>query len=231
MTPAEVAAFLPDWPTATAAEHGARATRSARRSSTRGAFDAAASGEAGIAMFPVSGKRRLAAPTDKGIAIGPYLDGNAGAERRLRRRIFGAGTGALGAVGGVVFAFRPSGVEGQTGIDATAFSGAFAVELTKQPVDGDRASVLIGQPNGTRIEATRWSRASAARSPTPAPISIVAGGIDELQGGHRSERRRAARRDHPSADRDQRRRHRARLAPRPRHLFRERIEPRDRRFR
>jgi hypothetical protein len=99
------------------------------------AFDASASGEAGIALFPVAGSSPPS-NADKGIAAGPYLDGNAGASIDFGEGWSARVNSSLAAVGDVIFAVRPSGIEAATGIDATAFSGPFTLELTKRPVDG-----------------------------------------------------------------------------------------------
>ena len=155
MTPPEVAAFLPDWPFPSAPPTMARAPIIRKQVvAADGTVDAAASGEAGVALFPVAGKTPPTGPTDKGLALAPYLEGSASVSVDFGGGFSASVTGALGATGGIVFAIRPSGVEVKTGIDATAFSGAFAIELVKRPSDGAQVITLVGRPGETRIEAT-----------------------------------------------------------------------------
>jgi hypothetical protein len=152
MTPPVTAAFLPDWPTPASPPIMAKAPLIRKEVvADDGSLDAAASGEAGIALFPVAG---VSPPgkADKGIATGPYLEGEAGASADFGDGIAAQVNGSLGAVGGIVFAVRPSGIEVATGIDATAFSGAFTLELTKRPVGGAATVTLVGQPGASRVE-------------------------------------------------------------------------------
>src|SRR5262249_37835166 len=90
MTAAEIAAFIPDWPNPRSPPSLARAPFVRKRVvSSDGQVDASASGEAGVALFPVSGKSPPTGTADRGIAAGPYLEGQAGASAD-----FGAGFSA-----------------------------------------------------------------------------------------------------------------------------------------
>ena len=182
MTPAEIAAFVPDWPTPTSPPTVARAPFVRKHVVAEdGTIDAAASGESGVALFTVSGKSPPASLTDKGIAVGPFLEGDAGASADLGQGFSTRVTGTLGAVGGIVFAIRPSGVEVKTGIDATAFSGAFALELRKQPVDGASSVRLIGQANETRMEADALVASLGGEISNSGSDLYLAGGVRNLR--------------------------------------------------
>jgi hypothetical protein len=182
MTPAQIAAFLPDWPTPTSPPTMALAPLVSKIViADDGALDATASGEAGIALFPVSGKSPPSGPTDKGIATGPYVEGQAGASAD-----FGGGwsaqvTGSLGAVGGIVFAVRPSGIEVATGLEATAFSGAFTLELTKGPVNGATTVTLVGQPGSSRVEVKSFTAAFGGEISNAGHDLFIAAGVKGLK--------------------------------------------------
>jgi hypothetical protein len=182
MTRAQIAAFLTNWPTPTSPPTMAMAPLIRKVVvADNGEFDAAASGEAGLALFPVSGKSPPASAADKGIAIGPYLEGQAGVDAD-----FGDGwsvqvSGALGAVGGIVFAIRPSGPEVATGIDATAFSGAFTLELTKRPTDGATTVTLVGQPGASRVEVKSLTAAFGGEISNAGHDLFVAAGVKGLK--------------------------------------------------
>lgn len=182
MTPTEVAAFQPDWPLPNAPPSIARAPVIRKIVTTaNGTVNAAASGEAGVALFAVSGNTPASGPTDKGIGLAPYLDGSAGASADFGGGVTARVTGGLGAVGGIVFALRPSGVEVKTGIDAAAFSGAFAIELVKLPVGGAPVITLIGNPGESRIEATAIVASFGGELSNLGSDLYVAGGVRNLK--------------------------------------------------
>jgi hypothetical protein len=116
-----------------------------------GEIDVEASGEIGLAIFPVAGDTDATRRSDGGIAIGPYADGAVTQSVALSETATMTLTGSLGAVGGVVFGFRPSGAQVETGLDATAFAGAFGIDLAVTPSTGADAIVVLGSADGTRI--------------------------------------------------------------------------------
>lgn len=181
MNATEVAAFLPDWPSPLAPPSMSRAPiiRKQVLAADR-SVNATASGEAGVALFPVSGKTPPSGPTDKGLGLAPYLDGNAGASADFGGGVRAAVTGSLGATGGIVFALRPSGVEVMTGVSATAFSGAFAVEIVKEPTGGAPVIMLVGRPGETRIEITGVTLSFGGEISNLGHDLYVAGGIRGL---------------------------------------------------
>lgn len=181
MSAALQAVFLPTWPDPHVPPNIARVPFVRKRVVTDdGSLDATASGEAGIALFPVAGKPADDL-TDRGMAAAPYLDGAAGASADL-----GAGTsarvnGALDVVGALVFAVRPSGVEVSTGINATAFSGAFTLELTKRPVDGAGVITLVGQPDGSRVQVKSITAALGGKIDNTGHDLFVSAGVEALK--------------------------------------------------
>jgi hypothetical protein len=180
--PAEVSAFLPGWPDPASPPTMARAPFIRKQVvNDDGTIDAAASGEAGLALFPVAGKSPPESPADRGIAAGPFLDGEAGASAELGAGLSARVTGDLGAVGGVVFALRPSGIAVETGLDATAFSGAFAMELTKRPADGSESVRFFGRPDGTRMEADAVTASFGGEISNIASDLYLAGGVRDLK--------------------------------------------------
>ncbi len=182
MGPAETAVFLPDWPSRTAAPSQARVPLIRRNVvAADGTVNAAASGEAGVALFPVSGRTPPAGPADRGIALAPYLEGSAGVSADFGGGVTAKVTGALGATGGIVFALRPSGVDVQTGINTAAFSGAFAVEVAKRPSDGAPVITLVGRPGETRVEATEIVASVGGEISNTGHDLYVAGGIRGLK--------------------------------------------------
>jgi hypothetical protein len=182
MTPAVVAAFMPDWPNRTSPPKMARAPLIRKNVvGDDGSFDAAASGEAGIALFPVSGKSPPSGPTDRGIAAGPYLEGQAGVSADFGDGFSAQVNGSLAAVGCIVFAVRPSGIEVATGIDATAFSGAFTLELTKRPLGGAATVTLVGQPGSSRVEVQSLTAAFGGEISNTGHDLYVAAGAKALK--------------------------------------------------
>jgi uncharacterized protein DUF6603 len=182
MTRSQVAAFLPDWAAPASPPTMARAPLIRKEvAAANGAVDAAASGEAGIALFPVAGKSPPASLTDKGIAAGPYLEGNAGASIDFGQGLSAKVNGSLGGVGGVIFAIRPSGSEIEAGIDATAFAGAFTLELTKRPVDGATTITFVGRPGASRLEAKSVTAAFGGEISNTGHDLFVAAGVQGLK--------------------------------------------------
>jgi hypothetical protein len=182
MTPQVTAAFLPDWPTPASPPIMAKAPLIRKEVvADDGSFDASASGEAGIALFPVSGRSPPAGPADRGIATGPYLEGEAGASADFGDGASAQVNGSLGAVGGIVFAIRPSGPEVATGIDATAFSGAFTLELTRRPTAGAATVTLVGQPGTSRVEVKSLTAAFGGEISNTGHDLFVAAGAKGLK--------------------------------------------------
>jgi hypothetical protein len=177
-----LARFLPDWPDPRALPNVARVPFVRKQVvSDEGRLDASASGEAGIELFPVSGIAPPSSPTDWGIAVGPYLDGAAGASADFGAGLSARVNGSLGATGGIVFAVRPSGVDVSTGIGATAFSGAFTLELTKNPVGGASTVILVGQADSSRVEAKSLTAAFGGEINNAGHDLFVAAGVKALK--------------------------------------------------
>jgi hypothetical protein len=179
MKQAEVLVFMPDWPEPHRPPLKALAPIIRKEViDASGVIDTALSGEAGLGLFPVAGKTDATRATDKGIAIGPYLDGTAAATADFGGGLTARADGALGALGGVVFMFRPSGADIATGIDATAFSGTFAVEMSYAPANG---VIFLGQPNGTRVEAKSVVVSLGGEVSNAGHDFFVAGGLKALK--------------------------------------------------
>jgi hypothetical protein len=182
MNAVEQAVFLPDWPNPVSPPNMARAPFVRKLAvADDGSFDAAASGEAGVALFPVSGISPPGAAADRGLGVGPYLEGDAGASADLDSGFSVRVNGSLGAVGGIVFALRPSGVDVSTGIGTTAFSGAFTVELTKQPAAGESTLRLVGRAGGSRVEAKSVTAALGGEISSTGHDLFVAAGVAGLK--------------------------------------------------
>lgn len=116
---------------------------------TSEAGDFETSAEFGLALMPVSTSGNSA---DDGLAIGPYSEGAIAQRVELTDNIDVTLAGSVGAVGGVVFSFRPSGVRHDVGVDELAFEGAFSAELVIHPSTGENTIIVIGEPNATRVE-------------------------------------------------------------------------------
>ncbi len=134
--------------------------------------------EFGAAVFPVSGAGGNAA--DRGLATGPYAKGAIGATLTP----FEGGelilSGNVGALGGAIFALRPSGLTVELGVGAAALEGEFGIELQVSPTSGDKI-VLLGEADGTRVEADRISvKGGGAASSASAFDVYVAGGLTQL---------------------------------------------------
>ncbi|RWC62377.1 DUF6603 domain-containing protein [Mesorhizobium sp.] len=108
--------------------------------------------EFGLALFPVSGKTPATRKTDAGLAIGPYTEGQIAQTIPLAPTVDLKLSGAVGATGGIVFSFRPSGADHQIGVGAAAFNGEFGAEIVVKPGPGGNKIILIGDPGSTRIE-------------------------------------------------------------------------------
>jgi hypothetical protein len=121
---------------------------------TSGAGSYIAANELGLAFLPVAGKSDATRRSDSGIAVAPYTEGSIADTIDLAPNKQIKLTGDIGAVGGIVFSFRPSGPDLDVGVDATAFSGAFTAELIINPTEGQNTIVLIGEPDSTRIETS-----------------------------------------------------------------------------
>jgi hypothetical protein len=182
MSAAQVAVFIPDWPNPRAFPSLARLPLVRKEViASDGSFDETASGEAGVALFPVSGTQPPASATDRGIAVAPYLEGAAGASADFGGGLSARVNGALGATGGIVFAVHPSGIEVAAGIGATAFSGSFTLELTKKPVDGASTLVLVGQAGASRLEAQSMTFALGGEISNAGHDLFVAVGVKSLK--------------------------------------------------
>jgi hypothetical protein len=129
----------------------------ARVTSSRpdGSIDLDGTGEIGIAVFPAEGDAAATRETDKGLAISPYADGRATASFDLSEGVTARLTGSLGGVGGAIFSFRPSGADVDVGVERTALSGSFALEIEKLPAPGDDKLILLGRKDSTRVQADR----------------------------------------------------------------------------
>jgi hypothetical protein len=116
-------------------------------SQTSEAGEFTAANEIGLALLPVAGR---ADPGDAGIAIAPYTEGTVAQTIHLREDTELAFSGAIGAIGGIVFNFRPSGPSHDLGLDGALVSGTgFAIVLRYSP----KAPVtLVGRPAGSRLQ-------------------------------------------------------------------------------
>ncbi len=146
-----------------------------------GEIDVEASGEIGLAIFPVAGDTDATRRSDGGIAIGPYADGAVTQSVALSETATMTLTGSLGAVGGVVFGFRPSGAQVETGLDATAFAGAFGIDLAVTPSTGADAIVVLGSADGTRIAIDAFVAAIGGEISNDGFDFFAATGVRNLQ--------------------------------------------------
>lgn len=119
------------------------------RAQTPGSEGAA---ELGLALLPMAGATPATLTSDAGLAIGPYTEGSLAQTTPFTPNVDLALSGSFGALGGIVFSFRPSGADHHLGVDTTAFSGAFGAELIVKPATGESTIVLIGEPGSTRVE-------------------------------------------------------------------------------
>jgi hypothetical protein len=181
MSPAVQAVFLPNLPNPLAPPNMAFVPFIRKQAvADDGTLDTTATGEAGLTLFPVSGKPATDL-TDRGLAAAPYLDGAAGVSADFGNGFEARVNGTLGAVGAIVFAVRPSGMEVSTGIDAIAFDGAFTLELTKQPVAGASVVTLVGQPGSSRVEAKSITAALGGEISSAGNDFFVSAGVKALK--------------------------------------------------
>jgi hypothetical protein len=103
--------------------------------------------EFGLALLPVAPPGD---PADAGLAVAPYTEGQIAQTIQLRDEISLALTGAIGAIGGVVFCFRPSGASHEIGLDGALVSGTgVGMRLRYEPKS---TVVLVGRAGGTRLQ-------------------------------------------------------------------------------
>ena len=182
MSEAEVATFMPGWPTPNLPPLMARAPIFRKRiADDSGDLDLAASGEAGFALFPVAGKAAATRTTDRGLGLGPYLTNDAVLEADLGSGFSAEASGGFDAVGGVVVTVRPSGLEGEVGVDAVAFSGSFAIDAFYRHQEGDQPITLIGDPDGTRLETNQVFLSVGGEVANNQFDMFVAGGLRGLK--------------------------------------------------
>jgi hypothetical protein len=118
-------------------------------------FEAEDETEVGLLSLPIKGKQ---APTaeDRGVGLMPYVVGSVAARTPVSDDgtwTFNLAAGA-GLAGGIVFSLHPSGLHVDTGVlDNTVPAGSFRMELEKAPAPGQSAILLLGDPDGTRLEA------------------------------------------------------------------------------
>ena len=106
-----------------------------------------ATNEVGLAMLPVAGRT---SPSDGGFAIAPYTEGSIAQTFHLREDLELALSGAISAIGGMLFSFRPSGASHEVGLDGAAFAGTgLGIVLRYAPKE---TVVLVGRPLGTRLQ-------------------------------------------------------------------------------
>lgn len=129
--------------------------------------------EFGLALIPIATPGN---PADTGLAISPYAQGSLSQTIQITSDIDLTLAGGIGAIGGVVFSFRPSGPSFQMGVDQIAFEGTFSGEFIVKPPTGQTKLVLIGNPNGTRVEVDNVLVATGGSvSNTDADFFISAG--------------------------------------------------------
>jgi hypothetical protein len=149
--------------------------------SDAGDLDLDASGEFGVALFPVAGEMDATRRSDGGIAVAPYTRGMASQSLALNEFATMTLTGSIGAVGGVIFAFRPSGAALAVGVEETAYSGSFSVELAVAPPPGQQTIIFLGRENETRIEANAVVASLGGEASNAGSDFYVAGGVRNLK--------------------------------------------------
>ena len=105
------------------------------------------SNEFGLALLPVAPPGD---PADAGIAIAPYTEGQIARTLQLSDELSLALTGAIGAIGGVVFSFRPSGASHEIGLDGALVSGTGVGMLLRY--EPKSTVILVGRAGGTRLQ-------------------------------------------------------------------------------
>lgn len=143
-----------------------------------GSFEAAS--ELGIAFLPVSGKTDATRRSDSGLGVAPYTEGTIADAIELAPNKQIKLTGNIGAVGGIVFSYRPSGADLDVGVDATAFTGSFTAELIVSPAEGQSTIVLIGEPESTRVETSGIVSSVGGSASNTGGDFFVAAGIKAL---------------------------------------------------
>jgi hypothetical protein len=182
MTTGQVATFMPHLLTAPVRPIIAYAPiMRVNTFSDAGDLDLNASGEFGAALFPVAGETDATRRSDGGIAVAPYTRGTASQSLALNEFATMTLTGSIGGVGGVIFAFRPSGAAIAAGIDETAYTGSFSVELTVAPPPGQQTIVLIGRENESRIEANAIAASLGGEVSNSGSDFYLAGGVRNLK--------------------------------------------------
>jgi hypothetical protein len=143
--------------------------------------DLAASAEFGVALMPIAGDLDATRRSDGGLAVGPYADGTISQSIALSDTAHVTLTGNIGAVGGVIYSFRPSGSGLKTGIDEAALDGAFSAELRVSPPTGQQTIIFFGQQNDTRIEADAVAASLGGEASNAGSDFYVAGGVRNLK--------------------------------------------------
>lgn len=146
-----------------------------------GDLDLGASGEFGVALFPVAGETDATRRSDGGIAIAPYTEGTVAQTRAIADFANLTLSGTIGAVGGVVFAFRPSGAETAAGVGETAYSGSFSAELVVSPAPNQQSILFLGEENATRIEAGAVAASLGGEVSNAGSDFYLAGGVRNLK--------------------------------------------------
>jgi len=149
--------------------------------SAAGDHDLNASGEFGIALFPVAGATDATRRSDGGIAVAPYSEGTVTQSVELTDSAELTLSGGIGAVGGVVFGFRPSGASVAAGIEELAFSGSFSAEVMLAPPPGQQTIVFLGRENETRIEANAAVASLGGEISNAGSDFYLAGGVRNLK--------------------------------------------------
>lgn len=174
MSEAQAAVFMPHLATHPAKPSFALAPIIRTESiATSDAGEFAALNEFGLALIPIATPGN---PSDTGIAIAPYTEGSLSQTIQITPDVDLNLAGGIGAIGGVVFSFRPSGPSFQIGVDQVAFQGTFSAEFIVKPPTGQSTIVLIGEPNKTRVEVDNvLVSAGGSVSNTDADFFISAG--------------------------------------------------------
>ncbi len=111
--------------------------------------------DVGLIAFPMKGR---AAPVeeDGGIGVMPYVGGELTGQRPITDDgtwLFQVEAGAELA-GGIVFGLHPSGLRVDAGVlDNTVPAGSFRMEVEKAKAGDQQAILVLGDPDGTRLEA------------------------------------------------------------------------------
>ncbi len=139
-----------------------------------------AAAEFGLALLPVAGASAATLKTDAGLAIGPYTEGTIAATVPITPTIDLKLTGTVGALGGIVFTFRPSGAGHSVGVGTTAFSGDFGAELVIKPGVAGGKIILIGDPGSTQVTIDSAVASVGGGISNSGAEFFVAGGITAL---------------------------------------------------